>query len=160
MKLESRIWKLLCSSKYKEYYLQTQIEVFQSLDSRLNSIIALISASSIVAWFFLEDYFYLWALVLITAQVTNILKPAFPFRRFLSECKRKLKNIKNLNIEIDLLWLEVKTTQLPINASEDRCIHLKEQVDTIAVFEEKTPLKFKKTTNDKVNKKMKPFLKD
>jgi hypothetical protein len=139
MKLESRIQKLLYYSKHKEYCLQTQMEIFQSTESRLNSIIALISSGSIVAWVFLDDYFYIWVLILISAQIANILKPTFPFRKFLIECKHKLKSIKLLNIEIDVLWLEIKDKKAPSYNSENRCIDLKTQVDTIVVFDDGKP---------------------
>ena len=153
MELNAHFWKKLHDSKHKEYYLQSQIEIFQSLNCRLNSAIALISAGSIVAWIFMVDYFYLWALLLIFTQGINILKPTFPFRTFLKECKRKLKIIQSLNIEMALLSLTIKSKNPPVNVSEEQYLRLKKQIDAIAVFKDKTPFKFKKRSDDAVKKK-------
>jgi hypothetical protein len=158
MELKTHFLKKLHDSKYKEYYLQSQIEIFQTLNCRFNSAIALISASSIVAWILMVDYFYIWALLLIFTQGINILKPTFPFRTFLKECKRKLKIIQNLNIEMDLLSLTIKSKNPPGNVSKEQYLRLKKEIDAIAVFEDKTPFKFKKRSDDAVNKKMKHIL--
>ena len=145
-------------SKYKEYYLRAQIEVFQSFTNIINSAIALITAASIIAWILLVDYFYLWAFALIFTQTINIFKPTFPFSKFLKECEGKLKNIKKLNLEMDLLWLEIKNENPQIPISEERFLSLKKQIDTIAIFEDKTPFKFKKKTAAIVKKKMIHFM--
>ena len=158
MDLKSRVWKILHDSKYKEYYLRTQIEVFQSFTNIINSAIALITAASVISWILLVDYFYLWAFALIFTQTINIFKPTFPFSKFLKECEGKLKNIKKLNLEMDLLWLEIKNENPQIPILEERCLSLKKQIDTIAIFEDKTPFKFKKKTAAIVKKKMIHFM--
>jgi hypothetical protein len=160
MNLENRIWNLLCNSKYKEYCINAKVEQFQHLDRNINIFIAITSSGSIAAWTVWNEYSFIWGLIIAASQVVNILKPYFPFHKFIKEFNSKLVRIEYLNIEIDKLWFETKNKKIDLNEFEEKYFNLKKQLVDIENFGDEIIFKIGKKIDDKANQRMKIFLKN
>jgi len=160
MDLENRIWSLLCNSKYKEYCINAKIEQFQHNERNINIFIAITSSGSIAAWTIWNQYSFIWGLIIALSQVINVIKPYFPFHKFIKEFNSKLTRIEYFNIEIEKLWFDTSNARIELNDIERKYFELKKQLVDIESFGDDTIFKIGKNTDNKANARMKTFLKN
>jgi len=111
-KLKENYWAMFTSIKYKEFYAQ-QYAIFLN---RVNWVIIgaclIFSATSLTTWAIWNRLPWLWAALVFTMQVIQVLSPFFPFSKTLIAIKFFLSQLGDLTRNIAAGWLDIEVDNL------------------------------------------------
>lgn len=158
--METKIWSLLNNVKFKGYCLGFVVERFQKWDRNMNIFLALASSGSIAGWAIWNDIPFLWAGIIATAQVLTVIKPYFPYFKYVKELNKKCYKVESLVIEVEKLWYEFENSVVEEKIAAQKYFELKKQINEIFTFGDDTIFKVTKKIRNKANKSMKTYLKN
>lgn len=160
MEIRDKIWSLINDSKYKEYCIGFKVEQFQHRDRNINLFLALTSSGSIAGWAVWDKYYFLWAIIIAASQIINVIKPYFPFHKYIKDLNSKLIKIENINLDFEQLWFSLQTDKISEDKAEKQYFALKKQLVEIQRFRDDTIFKVGDKTENKANLRMITFLKN
>ena len=102
----------MIDSKFQSLYLDYQVSKYQKHDRRLNIFLALVSSSSIGAWAIWNEYQIIWALIIAIANIVNVVKPYFPFSKYIKELNEVALSMQNLHLDYERLWYKFDNDQV------------------------------------------------
>jgi hypothetical protein len=156
--MRDKIWASLCNMQFKEYYIDFQINMFQKYDRNINIFLAFTSSTSIAAWAMWKDYAFVWALIIAISQIITVIKPYFPYYKYVKELNIKYARIGNINIEFEKLWDSLKREKLTEDEASEIYYKLKKECNDILKFSDETVFSHTKTIEKKANECMSNFL--
>jgi len=157
--MKNKIWSTLVNVKYKGYIIGLLADAFQKWDRTINIFIALTSSGSIAAWAIWKKYEIVWGLIIAASQVITVLKPYFPYYKYVKELNGKNLRINNLNIEFEKLWDKVQLGKIGEDEASDKYFELKKEFNEIMHFGDDTIFVVTKDMEKKASESMKVFLK-
>ncbi len=158
--MRKKIWNTLCNAKFKEYYIGYKLESLQHLDRNLNIFLAITSSGSIAGWLIWDKLYIIWSVIIGLSQVVNIIKPFFPFSKYIKEFNVKLIQMENLNLDFEKLWYNIESNKITKKVMENKYFALKKELTETLRFSEDTVIKTSEKIKNKSNKRMKIFIKD
>jgi len=158
--MREQIWATLCNTKFKGYCLSLLINKYQNYDRNTNIFLAIASSGSIAAWAIWDVYPMLWGFIIAVSQVLTVLKPHFPYFKYVKELNSKNFDIELLNIDIERLWYKFQSGRIAENDADEIYFDLKKQIANIFNFGDETIFQVDNKIEKEANEKMKVFLKN
>ncbi len=158
--METKIWSLLNNIKFKGYCLGFVVERFQKWDRNINIFLALASSGSIAGWAIWNNYPIVWGSIIASSQVLTVIKPYFPYFKFVKELNKKCYQVDNLSIETERLWYDFRNESIEENIIAERYFDLKKQLTEIFTFGDDTIFNVTKKIENKADECMKTYLKN
>ncbi|PKV50795.1 hypothetical protein ATE84_2862 [Aquimarina sp. MAR_2010_214] len=158
--MREQIWATLNDLKFKGYCLELVVEKFQKWDRNVNIFLAITSSGSIGAWAVWQKYPMIWAGIIVISQVLTVIKPFFPYFKYVKELSAKRFRIENLNIEVEQLWYKLQNGKIGEDEAAEDYFEMKKQIAETFNFNDDTIFNVKTEIVDKANNRMKVFLKN
>jgi hypothetical protein len=68
----------------------------------------LTSSASIGAWAVWQEFQIVWAIIIAASNVLNIIKPYFPYSKYIKELSENALSMQNLHLDYERLWYKFK----------------------------------------------------
>ena len=146
--------------KFKVYYFEELATRYQIIDRRLNIFLALASSSSIATWAIWQRLDLLWAIILAVATLVNVIKPYFPFNKYLAEINKMSTQLELLHLDFEKLWYKLEHNKIDEDAIFEEFMELKKGVIEILNVSEEIILVDNKKIEGKANEDMNIYLKN
>lgn len=157
--MREKIWGMLCNLKFKGYYLIFLIDKYQRRERNINIFLAITSATSVGAWIIWDKFPLLWSGIIICSQIITVIKPFFPFVKYIKELSAKAVNLELLNIEVEKLWEELQHQRITNEGASENYFDIRKKVVTLLHFTDEFIFSENKSIELKANKRMETFLK-
>jgi len=156
--MRQQIWSNLCNLKFKTYYMELLFQRYQKRDRSISILIAITSSTSIATWAVWKEVPLLWAGLIALSQVITVVKPYFPFSKYIKELNTKILKAENLNLEFEKLWSKVQRNKLAEDSIDEIFYDLKKQMNEILNFSDEVILPAVPVYQMQANQKVKTFL--
>lgn len=156
--METQIWSLLNDVKFKGYCLGFVVDKFQRWDRNINIFLALTSSGSVAAWAIWNIYPLFWGGIIAFSQVITMIKPYFPYFKYVKELNKKCFQVDNLSIDIEQLWYQHQNETIDESVAANRYFELKKQASEIFTFGDETIFDITDKIENKANKRMEIYL--
>jgi predicted membrane protein len=123
--MREKIWYYMLDSKFQSLYLDYQVSKYQKYDRNINIFLALASSSSIGAWAIWNEYQIIWAIIIAAAYVVNIIKPYFPYSKYIKELNERALSMQNLHLDYERLWYKFDNDQVNEDIATEKFFDLK-----------------------------------
>lgn len=123
--MRDKIWNYMLDSKFQSLYLDYQVSKYQKYDRNINVFLAIASSASIGAWAIWQDLQIIWATIIAASNVINIIKPYFPYSKYITELNEKGLSMLNLHLEYERLWYKFENEQITEQLATDAFFDLK-----------------------------------
>jgi hypothetical protein len=158
--MRNKIWSALVNAKYKGYVIGLLTDLFQKRDRAMNIFLALTSSGSIAAWAIWDKYGMIWALIIAISQVVTVLKPYFPYYKYVKELNGKRLKIDDLNIDFEKLWDKIQTEKIREDEASEIYFELKKKFNEIMHFGDDAVFTASKEIQRKASDATRLFLKN
>lgn len=158
--MRNQIWATLNDMKFKGYCLGLLVDKFQRWDRNINIYLALASSGSVAAWAIWNNYPMLWGGIIAVSQVLTVVKPYFPYFKYVKELNAKSFRVDNLNIEFERLWYKIQHKKITDDEAVEIYFEHKKLIAEIFNFGDDTLFKVTSQIEAKANERMKVFLKN
>lgn len=158
--MRNQIWAELCNIRYKGYCLNFLMGKFQKLDRNINIFLAIASSGSIAAWAVWDSSPLIWGTIIALSQVITVIKPYFPYYKYVKELNTKQLKIEVLNIEFERLWYKIQNKLITTEQSADTYFEYKKEITQILNFNDDIIFDIDSKIQNKSNLKMKNYLKN
>jgi len=156
----NQIWAELCNLRYKGYCLRFLVVKFQKWDRNINIFLAIASSGSIAAWAIWDQSPLVWGAIIAVSQVLTVIKPYFPYYKYVKEINKKTLKIEVLNIEFERLWYKLQNKKITEEEAVDMYYLYQKEIAEIFNFNDDTLFKIDGNIKKKSNVKMKIYLKN
>ena len=156
--MRTKIWAILCDVKFKTYILSYLVDKYQKWERNLNIFLVIASSSSIAAWAIWKVNPFLWSSIIAGSQVLTVVKPYFPYFKYVKELNSKLLRLENLNIEIEKLWYKLQENKINEDEASELYFEIKKQITDILNFNDDTIFDVSEEMKDIANQRMKNYL--
>lgn len=156
--MTNKIWAILCNMQFKAYYIDFQVTLFQKYDRNINIFLAFASSTSIAAWAIWKEYDMLWAVIIATSQIITVIKPYFPFYKYVKELNLKYTRLVNINVDIEKLWDSYSHNQITNAEASSLYYSLKKDCNEILKFSDDSVFGQSKKIEKKANECTKNYL--
>ena len=156
--MRTQIWGALCNQQFKSYCLTLLVKRYQLWDRNINVFLAVASSSSIAAWAIWKITPIIWASIIAASQVMTVVKPYFPYFKYVKEFNLKCIRLEIINIEFERLWHKLQTKKLTEDEAEELYFELRKQTSEILNFSDDTIFDVTPKIERKANERMKYFL--
>jgi hypothetical protein len=156
--LRDKIWNSLVDYKFKSFLMSKAINRYQKYDRNMNICLAIASSGSIGAWAIWNLWPLLWGTIIAASEVINVIKPFFPYNKYIKILNSKNNKLDLLNIEYEKLFLDFDKGKISEDEAENSYFDLEKRAVNICNFEDDMDFKIKKEDEKRANKEMKIFL--
>jgi hypothetical protein len=148
--------------KYKAFQIDVLYTKYQKIDRNINIFLALTSSTSIAAWVFWKEFGILWGILIAISQVITVIKPYFPFHKYIKEFGTKSIKLEMLNLEYEKLWNSLQSNKINEQAAAKIELELRRQSLEICRFSDDVifDLKNQPGVTDRAKKMLSVFLKN
>jgi hypothetical protein len=157
--MRDKIWAALANIKYKGYLIDLLVNAFQRWDRNINIFLALTSSGSIAAWAIWKKYEIIWGIIIALSQIVTVIRPYFPYYKYVKELNAKSLKIENLNIEFERLLDKLQRGKLNEDQAADIYYNLQKEGNEYFNFNDDTVFLVTQKMKLKANISMKYFLK-
>ncbi len=136
--MRTKIWHQMIAAQYKAIYLSYFNSYIRSLERWLEGILVVASSGAVAGWLLWTHLPWLWATIIGTAQLIQVLKPIVPFLKEYDQLATSYVFYKQQHFAYEQLWELLETEDS--NAKEVRDLYLKlkakelEEVERTAHF--------------------------
>jgi len=117
--IRKKIWYNLVNSKFKCFYISYSIDKYQRRGLFINSLLAIVSLSSVSAWVIWEILPWLWALIIAFSNILIAIKPFLHYDKKIKELNAKLAILESIEIEYEKLFFELDNGKINDETSAD-----------------------------------------
>jgi len=110
--IRNKIWYNLVNSKFKCYYINYLIDKYQRRSIIINSLLAIVSLSSVSAWFIWSVVPWLWAIIIACSNILIAIKPFLHYDKKIKELSEKLSSLESIEIEYEKLFFEIDSKKI------------------------------------------------
>ena len=157
--MRTQVWATLNDTKFKGYSLSLLVDQFQRLDRRINIFLAIASSGSIAAWAVWKEHPLVWSSIIAFSQVVTVVKPYFPYFKYVKELNAKCHKIAVLNIELERLWYKIQHKKLTEDLAEKEYYDLRRTIADALIFGDDVVFVVSRDIEKKANEKMRIYLK-
>jgi hypothetical protein len=157
--MRDQIWAGLVDLKFKGYCLALLVDKFQRWDRSINIYLAIASSGSIAAWAIWNNYPAVWGAIIALSQVLTVIKPYFPYFKYVKELNAKCSRVDVFNIEFEKLWYKMQNKKITEDMAVENYFELRKSITETLNFGDDTVFKVTDKMEAKANEKMKIFFK-
>lgn len=158
--MRNQIWAELCNLRFKGYCLSFLSGKFQKWDRNINIFLAIASSGSIAAWAVWKSAPLIWGGIIALSQVITVLKPYFPYYKYVKELNAKNLKVEVLNIEFERLWYKMQNNLITKEQSAELYFEYKKEIAELFNFNDDVMFEVDDKIKNKSNLKMKIYLKN
>jgi hypothetical protein len=158
--MKNQIWATLCDVKFKAYTISILVSKYQRWERNTNIFVALVSSSSIASWAIWDKYQLVWSSIIVTSQIVTVLKPYFPYFKYVKELNSRSQKMDVLSIDFEKLWYDFQVNNLESKNVSDEFFRLKKIYNETLNFGDDIIFHTNKHDELKANQKMKIYLKN
>lgn len=159
--LDQQLWPTLWQSKHNAIALSLLVEKYQVYNRRINLLIVLASSSSVGAWAIWQDIPIVWSLIIVASQVATLVKPYFPYSKYIRELNIKCASMETVVMELEFLYAKHEDAVAKETKSlEKDFIALKRQRAKILEFSDDLLFSASKKIKAKADQELKTYLKN
>lgn len=158
--MREQIWNQLFDAKFKSYCISLKIDALQKLDRDINVYVALASSGSIAAWAIWKDFPLLWAIIIAASQVFTVVKPYFPYNKYIKELNAKCSKIDNVVIDLEQLWYKLQNQKITIDEASNDYFLIRRQINEILIFSDDIIFTIGEDIEKKANARMAVYSKN
>lgn len=156
--MRERIWATLVNLRFKGFILDMLVDAFQQWDRRINIFLALTSSGSIAAWAIWKEHEMVWPMIIAASQVVTVIKPYFPYYKYVKELNAKSLRADNLNIEFERLWDKVQGGKSKGEEAAEAYYALQKELNEVFSFGDETMFKVTNGMKRQASERTKSFL--
>ncbi len=134
--MRDQIWKNFQNSIFKTYILEEMIRIYQERERYTNIVLAFASSGSVAAWAVWELFPMLWAGIIAASNVVLVIKPYFPYSKYLKEIREKKQNALSINLEFEKLWYKIQYDKLTEDEAMEEFFLIRENLNKAYNFSE------------------------
>ncbi len=157
--MNEKIWGCLVNMQFKSFVIDLQTEQFQRFERNINIYLAIASSTSIAAWAIWKDLEMLWAIIIAVSQIMTVIKPYFPYYKYVKELSLKSLRLASLNLEYEKLWDKIQASKITEDEASELYYEYKKESIEILKFADDTIFKVSSEIEKKAEAKMNIFLK-
>ena len=109
--VRSVFYSVINDIKFKEQYMERYKIHAERIEGGLSIFCALASAGSIFAWTRWTNQYIWWSLILLAAQIVQIVKTYLPYSRRLDALKYLIPEMHLLVIAVENKWFELESLE-------------------------------------------------
>jgi hypothetical protein len=158
-KQKEQIWSNLKDTKYKSFILGFLIDKYQRKERRTNVFLVFTSSGSIAVWAVWDFLPLLWSGIIASSQLVTVMKPLFPFSKYIKEFNKKYIQSQSLVMEFEKLFYKIRNNLIDDAVAVEFFFDLRKQQNEIFNFSEETIIDVSEKIKYKANLKMKNYLK-
>jgi hypothetical protein len=156
--MRTQIWGALCNLQFKSYCLTLLVKKNQHWDRNINVFLAIASSTSIAAWAIWKVTPIIWASIIAVSQVLTVVKPYFPYFKYVKEFNLKCVRLELMNIEYERLWHRLQNKKVTDDEADEQYFELRKQTSEILNFSDDTIFEVTPLIEKKANEMMKNYL--
>lgn len=127
-----KYWRELQQLKENLNYIQLYLEKLESTDRAFKIFLAITSSGSIAGWAIWKNLSLLWAIIIASSQVINVIKPFLPYEARLKSLFGLFNALENLMLSTEDRWYDVSEGKLTEKEIHDLQMEVKrKKVDAI-----------------------------
>jgi hypothetical protein len=158
--VKTQIWATLCDVRFKSYLLSILVNKYQRWDRNINIFIALASSSSIATWIIWDKYQLLWSTIIVASQVLTVIKPYFPYFKYIRELNQRSHKMDSLSIDLEKLWHDFQVKTLKQSEVKKQYFNFKKTISEALNFGDDIIFSTSSKDINNANLKMKVYLKN
>jgi hypothetical protein len=158
--MKNQIWATLCDVKFKAFLISVLVTKYQKWERNTNIFVALVSSSSIASWAIWEKYQIVWSSIIVASQIVTVLKPYFPYFKYVKELNSRSQKMDVLSIDYEKLWYDFQVKNIDSKIASNEYFRLKRVYNEILNFGDDIVFNTRKSDENKANLKMKIYLKN
>lgn len=158
--MRSKIWYKLLDTKFQAYYFEELVIHYQKKDRALNIFLALASIGSVASWAVSNNYELIWASIVAASSVVTVIKPYFPFHKYINEVSKTATQLQNLNLDLERLWYKSENNRLNQDEIFEEFMELKKRCLEILDFNADTIIADKPKLEKRADNLMKGYLRN
>ena len=158
--MREKIWYYMIDSKFQALYLDYAVTKFQTYDRGINIFLAITSSGSIAAWAIWQEFQMIWAIIIAASNVVTIIKPYFPYSKYIKELNERALKMQNLHLDYERLWYKFEKDQITEDAATEHFFDLKTRGVGHLRFSDDTLVTEDKKIEEAVEGKMKFYVKN
>ena len=158
--MRERIWYYMLDSKFQSLYLGYQVSKYQKYDRNINIFLALVSSGSIGAWAIWQELQVLWAGLIALSNVIAIIKPYFPYSKYIKELSERSLKMQNLHLDYERLWYKYDKDQITEDNATEQFFDLKTKGVQYLTLNDDTFVFKDEKINKRAEEEMKNYIKN
>lgn len=152
------VWATFCDIKFKAYLVSILVNKYKKLDRNINIFLAFAASGSVASWAIWQEYKVIWSSIIVISQVIQVLKPYFPYYKFVNELNMKSFQIENLVVMFEKLWYDFNSGNIDENQASKDYFRLKLESAELLKFDDDLILSPSKSDEYKASERMQNFL--
>lgn len=157
--METAVWSTFVDLKFKIYCLSHLIKKYQTWERNINVVLALVSSSSIATWVIWQMYPKVWASIIVVSQVISVVKPYFPYYKFVKEMNEKSVRLELLCLDFEHLWYLSSNYKISEDETNAKFLDLKKILVQELKFSDETLFDVNKSILEKSHQEVQNYLK-
>lgn len=129
--MQERYWKMLSQTKYECYYYEEHFSSAVKTDRWIKLILISFSCGSIVSWATWNKHIWIWAIIIVAAQVFQILNDFFPYKKRINEVRRFFPKLDLIYGAIEKEWLSVSNGDMTDSEINNLIHDFKEKISSM-----------------------------
>jgi hypothetical protein len=98
-------------------------------------LIALASSTSVGAWAIWEKYPIIWSTIIVASQIATVIKPYFPYSKYVREFNIKCSKVDVIQTELEFLFERKQTAgSTELRVIEKEYMTLKRKINAVLEF--------------------------
>lgn len=158
--MREKIWYKLLDTKFQAYYFEELVTHYQKIERRLNIFLAIASFGSVASWAVSNKYEILWASIVAASSIITVIKPYFPFHKYINEVNKTATQLQNLNLDLERLWYKSENDHLLQDEIFEEYMELKKRCLQILDFRDDTIITDKPKLIKEAENRMESYLRN
>ena len=146
--------------KFKAFYYEELATRYRVFERRFNIFLALTSSGSIASWAIWKNFEFVWALIIAISTVINVIKPYFPFNKYIKEVDKTSTQLDILHLDFERLWFKLEYGKIDEDAEFEEVMELKKRSVEILNSLDDTIVVENTKIDANVNASMRAYLKN
>ena len=133
------------------------IKVYQERERWTNVLLAFASSGSVATWAIWDKAPLLWGGIIAASNVIMVVKPHFPYSKYLKEIREKKIYALTINLEFEKLWFKVEHDKLNEDMAMEEFFLIRENLNKAFNFNEDISLQDKQSIQANAATKTKTY---
>ncbi|SCW53736.1 hypothetical protein [Mucilaginibacter sp. NFR10] len=160
MAILDQLWPTLWQLKHNSIVLNLLVEKYQNYNRRINLLIVLASSSSVGAWAVWKQFPIVWSSIIIASQIATVIKPYFPYTKYIREFNSKCSKVDIIVTELEFLFAKKGSAdEKEMKTIERDYMNLKREINKTLNFSDDLLFKTSKKMEVLADKKLASYLK-
>ncbi|MDX2002800.1 MAG: hypothetical protein SFW35_10235 [Chitinophagales bacterium] len=156
--MRDQVWRIMINLRFKTYCLGLLVSKFQKNERNISIFLAVASSTSIAAWAVWDVTPKLWAGIIAMSQIITVIKPYFPFSKYIKELNAKCLKAELLMLEFENLWHKTESKKNTEDETSEVFFKLRKEMTDVFSFGDDIIFEIGTSIEERANAKTKSYL--